>query len=319
MGIFLSILVLIVGMVLLIKGADWFVDGASEIAKAMHISPLIIGLTLVSIGTSAPEFSVSLTSSIDKLNDLSFGNIIGSNIFNTFMVIGISAIIVPLAVSNHMQKYDLPILGGIYLILALFSFIITPGIINLWESIILFSLMFIYTAFLILRSKNDVVEEDKNKKQRKWWVNLILIIIGLAGIIGGGKLVVNSSSFLASKFGMSEKLIGLTIVAIGTSLPELVTSIVAAKKGENDIAVGNAIGSCIFNVVLILGCCSIIEPYKVNIANDIIDVAVMISSVVLIFLFSLFNKKIVRWQGIVLVSIYVVYFAFIIARNYNLF
>lgn len=319
MDIFFNIFILIVGMFLLIKGADWFVDGASEFARAIHISPLIIGLTLVSIGTSAPEFSVSLTSSINKLNDLSFGNILGSNIFNTFMVIGISAIIMPLFVSNHIQKYDLPILIGIYLLLTLFSFVISPGVINLWESIIIFSLTFFYIFFLILKSKNEKEEETETKKPKKWWINLLLIVIGLAGIIGGGNLVVNSSSFLASKFGMSEKLIGLTIVAIGTSLPELVTSIVAAKKGENEIAVGNAIGSCIFNVVLILGCCSIIEPYKVNITNDIVDVAIMISSVVLVFLFSLFNKKIIRWQGIILVSIYIIYFAYIIARNYNVF
>lgn len=322
MDIFLAILLLTIGMALLIKGADWFVDGASAIAKAMKIPTLVIGLTLVSIGTSAPEFAVSLTSSIQGKIELSFGNIIGSNIFNTFVVIGVSAMIIPLVVSKHMQKYDLPILTGIYILLALFAFVISPQTILLWESIIIFVLTFIYTAFLIIRSKKDPQQEEvviENK--RKWWVNVLMIILGLAGIIFGGRLVVNNASLLAQKVGMSEGLVGLTIVAIGTSLPELVTSIVAAKKGENDIAVGNAIGSCIFNVILILGLCSIIEPYKVNLifTGDIIDVIVMIASVAIIFLFSLKSKKIVRWQGVLMVIIYAAYLAFIIARDFNVF
>ena len=319
MEIFLSILLLVVGMVLLIKGADWFVEGASSIAKAMKIPSLVIGLTLVSIGTSAPEFSVSLTSSLQQQIDLSYGNVIGSNIFNTFVVIGVSAIIIPLVVSKHMQKYDLPILSGIYLLLGLFSFVVSPGTIVLWESIIIFVLTFIYTAFLIIRSKNEPHEEIVEKKKRKWWINLILVAVGLAGIIFGGKLVVDNASTLATKFGMSEKLVGLTIVAIGTSLPELVTSIVAAKKGENDIAVGNAIGSCIFNVILILGLCSIIEPYKVNLTSDVIDFLVMLASVVVVFIFSLKSKKIVLWHGIVMVLIYALYLAYIVARNFGIF
>ena len=315
--IVLCILLLIVGMALLIKGADWFVEGASAIAKALKIPSLVIGLTLVSIGTSMPEFSVSLTSSLNGNIDMSFGNVIGSNIFNTFVVIGVSAIIVPLVVSKQMQKYDLPILMGIYALLALFSFVITPGTIQVWESIILFSLTIIYTAFLILRSKGQKIEEENNTKKRKWWVNLILVAIGIAGIIFGGKLVVNNASKLAMSMGMSEMLVGLTIVAIGTSLPELVTSIVAAKKGENDIAVGNAIGSCIFNVILILGFCSILEPYVVNVSNlnTLIDVVVMLISAIVVFLFSLKSKKINRWQGIVMVLIYVVYFTYIVLRD----
>ena len=315
--IVLCIVLLVVGMALLIKGADWFVEGASSLAKAMKIPSLVIGLTLVSIGTSMPEFSVSLTSSLQGNIDMSFGNVIGSNIFNTFVVIGVSAIIVPLVVSKQMQKYDLPILMGIYALLALFSFLITPGTIQVWESIILFSLTIIYTIFLILRSKGVKIEENQNEKKRKWWVNLILVTLGIAGIIFGGKLVVNNASKLAMAMGMSEMLVGLTIVAVGTSLPELVTSIVAAKKGENDIAVGNAIGSCIFNVLLILGFCSILEPYIVNVSNlnTLIDVVVMLISAIVVFLFSLKSKKINRWQGIVMVLIYVAYFTYIVLRD----
>ena len=315
--IVLCIVLLVVGMALLIKGADWFVEGASSLAKAMKIPSLVIGLTLVSIGTSMPEFSVSLTSSLQGNIDMSFGNVIGSNIFNTFVVIGVSATIVPLVVSKQMQKYDLPILMGIYALLALFSFLITPGTIQVWESIILFSLTIIYTIFLILRSKDVKIEENKNEKKRKWWFNLILVTLGIAGIIFGGKLVVNNASKLAMAMGMSEMLVGLTIVAIGTSLPELVTSIVAAKKGENDIAVGNAIGSCIFNVILILGFCSILEPYIVNVSNlnTLIDVVIMLISAIVVFLFSLKSKRINRWQGIVMVLIYVAYFTYIVLRD----
>lgn len=278
----LCIFLLIVGMALLIKGADWFVEGASALAKAMHIPSLVIGLTLVSIGTSMPEFSVSLTSSIQGLNDMSFGNVIGSNIFNTFVVIGVSAVLTPLVVSKDMQKYDIPILVGIYALLALFSFVITPNTINIWESIILFAFTFIYTAFLIFRSRKEIAAEkakgevvEEGKKKRKWYINLLLVAIGLAGIIFGGDLVVDNAAKFAKQLGMSELLVGLTIVAVGTSLPELVTSIVAAKKGENDIAIGNAIGSCLFNVVLILGLCSTIAPAAVA-TSSLVDVVVMI-------------------------------------------
>lgn len=314
----LWVLLIIVGMVLLIKGADWFVEGASSIAKAMKIPSLVIGLTLVSVGTSMPEFSVSLTSSIKGLNDMSFGNIIGSNIFNTLVVIGVSAILTPLVVSKQMKKYDLPILMGIYLLLMLFSFVTSPLVINLWESIIIFSLTIAYTAFLIIRSKKEMNEEkEESKKQRKWYINLLLVAIGLAGIIFGGNIVVDNASKFAYAIGMSELLVGLTIVAVGTSLPELVTSVVAAKKGENDIAIGNAIGSCIFNVILILGFCSIIQPATVA-WSSLFDVIVMLISVIMLFLFSFKTLKVNRWQGITMACMYVVYLVFIIIRNiYN--
>ncbi len=314
MSIIIPILILIVGMALLIKGADFFVEGASNIAKALKIPSLVIGLTLVSIGTSMPEFSVSLTASLEGANDLSFGNIVGSNIFNTFVVIGVSAMFTPLVVSKNMQKYDLPILAGIYVLLALFSFVISKGTIVLWESIIIFSLTFIYTIFLILREKKNATEEETNEKKKPWWLNLIILVIGLAAIIFGGKLVVNSASDIALELGMSEMLIGLTVVAIGTSLPELVTSIVAAKKGENDIAVGNAIGSCIFNVILILGFCSILAPANVDV-QSIFDVVVMFITVVVVFVFSFKSKKINGVQGIIMCAMYAVYLTYIILRD----
>ena len=318
MPIYVSIFLLIVGMVLLIKGADFFVEGASKIARMLKIPSLVIGLTLVSIGTSAPEFAVSLTASLQGANDLSFGNIVGSNIFNTFVVIGVSAIFTPLVVTKNMQKYDLPILAGIYVLLALFAFVITPGTIQTWEACILFSLTIIYTIFLIYREKKESQpEEEKEEKKRPWWLNLIFVIIGLAGIIIGGDFVVDGATEVAKALGMSEMLIGLTIVAVGTSLPELVTSIVAARKGENDIAVGNAIGSCIFNVVLILGFCSILEPANVNTHPfyALFDVGVMMLTVVLLFIFSIKKREINKWHGIITIALYAIYLTVIILRD----
>lgn len=315
MEIFLSIILLVLGMILLIKGADFFVEGAASIAKSLKIPSLIIGLTLVSIGTSAPEFSVSLTSSIQGLNDMSFGNIIGSNIFNTLVVIGVSAIIIPLSLSKSIKYYDIPALVGIYLLLLLFAFVTSPNILEIWESIIIFSLTFIYTGFLILRSRKDIKKEEIDEQpKRKWYLNVIMAIVGLAGIIFGGDLVVDNASTFAKALGMSEMLVGLTIVAVGTSLPELVTSIVAARKGENDIAIGNAIGSCIFNVILILGLCSTIAPATVD-NYAIFDVLVMLISVILLFIFGFKNNKISRWQGIIMVILYVSYLSYIIVRN----
>ena len=318
MPIYVSIFLLIVGMILLIKGADFFVEGASKIARMLKIPSLVIGLTLVSIGTSAPEFAVSLTASLQGANDLSFGNIVGSNIFNTFVVIGVSAIFTPLVVTKNMQKYDLPILAGIYVLLALFAFVITPGTIQTWEGVILFSLTIFYTIFLIYREKKEAqVEEEKEEKKRPWWLNLIFVVIGLAGIIIGGDFVVDGATEVAKALGMSEMLIGLTIVAVGTSLPELVTSIVAARKGENDIAVGNAIGSCIFNVVLILGFCSILEPANVNTHPfyALFDVGVMMLTVVLLLIFSIKKREINKWHGIITITLYAIYLTVIILRD----
>ena len=315
--IILSVVLLIVGMFFLIKGADWFVEGASTIAKRLGIPSLVIGLTLVSAGTSMPEFSVSLQSSLAGMNDMGFGNVIGSNIFNTFVVIGLSAILVPLVVSKEMKKYDLPILIGIYLLLILFAFVISSGVIEVWESIILFSFTITYTIFLIARSWQDIKnskESNDEEKSSKLWLSIVFVIIGLAGIIIGGDLVVDEASFIAGKLGMSDLLVGLTIVAVGTSLPELVTSVVAANKGENDIAIGNAVGSSLFNIVLILGFCSIVSPAKVELSS-LVDCVVMLASAVMILLFSLKSSKVNKWQGISMLAIYVGYVVYIILRN----
>ena len=317
--IILDILVLVVGMFFMIKGADWFVEGASKVAKAMKIPSLIIGLTLVSIGTSCPELSVSVQSAIQGFNDMSFGNVIGSNIFNTFIVIGVSSFFVPLVVSKHMFKYDIPVAMAIYVVVLLMGFVITPNVINFWEGIILIVIMVAYTAFLILRSRDEIKaakEHDTDEgPKRKWYINVLLIVLGLAGIIFGGDFVVDSASYIAKTLGMSDLLVGLTIVAIGTSLPELVTSIVAAKKGENDIAIGNAIGSCIYNIILILALSSIISEMPITM-QQLLDVVVMLLSAVVIMVLSAKKKEINKYSGLIMIVIYVVYFTYIIIRDF---
>ncbi len=319
MEIFLEILFLIIGMVLLIKGADFFVEGSSAVAKALKVPSLIIGLTLVSIGTSLPELAVSITSSIAGKNDLSFGNVVGSNIFNILVVLGLCAAIMPLAVSNNVLKYDIPIYIGIAALIAVFAFGITPFVLTQWEAGVIFALFLLYLGFTIwrgLKGKDEAVEEEENEntKKRPMWLNIIFIIGGGAAIVFGGDFTVQSASKLATRLGMSELLVGLTIVAVGTSLPELITSLVASKKGENDIAVGNAVGSCIFNIVGILSITGMIHDVPLE-ALSYIDFIVMSLAIIFIFIFAFRSKKINRWQGILLVLMYAAYLTYIILRN----
>lgn len=312
---FIEIVLLIVGMALLIKGADLFVDGSSKIAKALKIPSLIIGLTLVSMGTSAPEASVSINASINDLKDLSIGNVVGSNIFNTLLIIGVSTLFTPLIISKEMRKFDIPIMIGLYLVLILFSFGITPLRIDIIESIILLLLFIGYILFLIYRAKkNPPVEEEKEEKKTPIIKSIIFAILGLAAIIFGGDLVVDNASKIAIRLHMSESLVGLTIVAVGTSLPELVTSIVASIKKENDIALGNVVGSNIFNIIFILGFSSVISSLTLT-WTGFFDMMVMLLSGVIIMFYAMFSKNIKKWQGILIFILYVVYLVLIIARN----
>lgn len=324
MDIFINIVLLIVGMVLLVKGADFFVDGASNIAKKLGIPSLIIGLTLVSIGTSLPEASVSINAAITNSSDLSFGNVVGSNIFNSLFIIGICSIILPTVVSKDIMKFDIPILFIVMAILALFSYAITPFKIDRWEATILFIMFVCYIALAIYRALKqrkenlnlEVETETLNepKKERKTWLSIIFTILGLAGVVGGGILTVDAAKKLALEFGMSELLVGLTIVAVGTSLPELVTSLVASKKGENDIAVGNVIGSNIFNIIFILGFSGMINPLGLN-NNSYVDVIFMVLAIILIFIFALRKGKVNRIEGASLILIYILYLTYTILRD----
>lgn len=316
-----NILLLIMGMYLLIKGADWFVGGASAIAKALKIPSLIIGLTLVSLGTSLPEASVSIQSAINGSSALSLGNVVGSNIVNTLLVLGLCAIFAPIVIDRDMKKFDLPIMIALYVIIILFCFVITEGIIERWQGIVLVVLFVAYMTFLVIRAKNnqmktiDQVEENSEQQDKKpLWLNILLVLLGLGAIVLGGDLVVDKATFIALELGMSQSLVGLTIVAVGTSLPELVTSVVASIKKENDIAVGNVIGSNIFNVVFILGTSAAISPLTLA-SGALVDMLVLLGTALLLMGFSLFSKNIKRWQGILMVLAYVGYTAYIIVRG----
>lgn len=325
---FINILLLIVGMLLLVKGADFFVDGSSRIAKALKIPPLIIGLTLVSIGTSAPEISVNINSAINGFNDMQMGNVVGSNIFNALLILGISSLIIPLSIDNEVKRFNLPILLFTYFVFILFCFVITPYKLDIFESIFLLFLTIDYFIFLLSRTqrinnkfdfqkKQKQLEQEnstKNKKEKPLWLCIILSIIGLAGVIFGGTLVVNNASAFAKSLGMSESLVALTIVSIGTSLPELVTSVVASVKKEAEMAIGNVIGSNLFNIILILGLSSTISPLTIS-TSAVVDIIVMGCSALLIFIISLCSKKITRWQGAMFVLMYVGYLTYIIIRN----
>ncbi len=322
--IFLYVLLLAVGMFLLVKGADWFVDGASNIAKALKIPSLIIGLTLVSMGTSAPEASVSINSALSGLSDMSIGNVVGSNMFNTLLILGLSAVIVPVAIDSDMKKYDIPIMIGTYVLLILFAYVFSPLTIELWEGLLLLLTLIAYMVFLIVRAKksnansgeavSDGEIAKEAEKTQPIWKSIILSIVGLAGIIFGGDLVVDNASLIAIELGMSEVLVGLTIVAVGTSLPELVTSIVAAVKKENDIALGNVIGSNIFNIIFILGLSSSIAPLLLDQAT-LVDTLAMLVSGIAVLVIALCGKNMKKWQGVVMILAYVAYLAFIIIRG----
>lgn len=319
---FWNVVLLIVGMALLVKGADWFVEGSSNIAKALKIPSLIIGLTLVSMGTSMPEASVSIQSAIKGNADISIGNIVGSNIFNTLFILGASALFVPILIDRDMKLFDIPIMVGIYGVLAIFSFVITPNAIERWEAIIILVLFIAYMAFLIMRAKKNKPlqpqEIEDSGKKRPMWLYIIFTVVGLASIVFGGTLTVNNAEQIALKLGMSQTLVGLTICAVGTSLPELVTSVVAAIKKENDIAVGNVIGSNVFNVLFILGSSAIISPLSIGSSvamGTLIDVGVMALSGILIMAIAFFSKKMRKWQGAIFFLLYVGYLTYIIIRN----
>lgn len=314
---------LVLGFVLLIKGADWFVDGASALSKKFGIPSIVIGLTVVAFGTSMPESSVSISAAISQSSGISIGNVVGSNIFNLLVVAGSSAIFCPIMVDKSIIKKDMPFSFIITLALLFLSFSVFPSasadnVISRADGIILllfFAVFMYYTVRTALSS--PVQEENENHKDMPLWKQLLFIAAGLAGIVIGGDRVVDGAKVIASNFGMSDSLIGLTIVAIGTSLPELVTSIVAANKGESEIAIGNVIGSNIFNILFVLGISSVITPIVINtgdIINSMYDIIILALATLLIYIPIVKKQKISRLSGIIMVASYIVYTAYIIMR-----
>lgn len=317
----MDFIILIIGFFLLIKGADIFVDGASSIAKKIGIPSVIVGLTIVSLGTSAPELAVSLISSFNGNNGIAVGNVLGSNLFNTLVVIGGTAIVAPLLIKKSTIKRDYIATLVVTILTCFLIFGVVPKSENMLSrisGIILLVVCVVYMFILVKAAKKDSVKDEENTSEIKMSKNILLSLIGVVGIVFGGNLVVDSATNIAYSLGMSEKLVGLTIVAVGTSLPELVTSIVAALKGENDIALGNVLGSNIFNLVLILGASATITPIAVSgvmIIDFIILIAVTLFIGALIFLNKKEEKRLGRLEGIILVGIYVAYLAYIIMRN----
>ncbi len=331
----LNVFMLIVGVFILIKGADIFVASSSSIAKKLKISSLVIGLTVVSFGTSAPELAVSLSASITApvgaTADIAMGNVVGSNIMNILVVLGLSCIITPLVISKGINKREMPFLILSTLVLVAFSFDILldsslSNAIVRGEGIVLMFLLILFVIISIRGAKQDVlngdilIEEEVEQKVMKTKTSIILLILGLAGVIGGGVLVTNGASALATKaalgLGLEESLVttlvGLTVVAVGTSLPELVTSVIAAKKGENDIAVGNVIGSNIFNTLFIVGASSTVTKLGIN--NEVlVDIIIM---TVVTFILMIFSRKgkLGKKVGILFLCLYALYLTYIILR-----
>lgn len=311
-SIILQFVLLIVGFVFLIKGSDFFVDGASSIASLLKIPTIIVGLTIVALGTSAPEAAVSITSSLTGSNALAVSNVIGSNMFNILMVIGIAALLGELVMEKQVLEKDLPFLVGITLLWAVFI-VIGWDITNI-EGIILLAIMVAYIAYLVYSTKKSGGATEVEKPKYSLPYSIIFILVGLAGIVIGGDLVVDSASAIAMAFGMSETLVGLTIVAIGTSLPELVTSLTALRKGENQMVIGNVIGSNIFNILFVLGASSAISAIPLN-SGMLIDVILMIFVTVLCFIFGKTQEKYDKKEGAILVILFIAYMAFAILRN----
>lgn len=311
-GIGIQLILLVVGFVLLIKGSDFFVDGSSNIASILKIPTLIVGLTIVAFGTSAPEAAVSITSSLSGNNALAVSNVIGSNLFNMMLIIGLCALLRELKIGRDVLNKDLPFLVVITAILS--AFIIIGWSISRIEGIILLLLIIGYVAYLVYSAKNTKEAQIVEKPKMSLLRSIIYIVGGMAGIIIGADFVVDSASYIAMAFGMSETLVGLTIVAIGTSLPELVTSLTALKKDENQLIIGNVIGSNIFNILFVLGASSIISPITIN-PNMIVDIALMLGVTILFFIFGKTQDKYDKKEGFILVALFIAYMAFAIMRN----
>lgn len=302
-------LLLIIGFVLLIKGADFFVEGSSSLARFLKIPSVIIGLTIVAMGTSAPEASVSINAALAGNNDIAVSNIIGSNIFNGLIVVGICAFMASFKTNRDILKRDMPVN---ILITAILCVMIADGRLSRLEGILLLSGMIFYIVNMIfsaLKTRSSCPDE----KSMPLYKSLIFIAGGLVAVIFGGNLVVNNASQIAVSFGVSQNFIGLTIVAIGTSLPELVTSIVATRKGDSGLALGNAIGSNIFNILFILGMSATISPLHI-LSESVIDCAILLVSGILLFVFAYTRKSMNRTEGAICVLSYIGYTAYLFIR-----
>jgi cation:H+ antiporter len=317
----MTYILLLVGFALLIKGADYFVEGSSAIARSLNVSPLLIGLTIVAFGTSSPEATVSIVAAIEENAGVAIGNIVGSNIFNITFVVGITALINPLVVENETIRKEIPftLLASVALLILISDMTLqfaSENFITRSDGLIflLFFAIFLYYIFEVARKSRGKETKGEAQPKRLWGKSLLFTIGGLAAIIFGGDLVVNNATQIAFAFGMSDTLVGLTIVAVGTSLPELITSITAAIKKQSDIALGNIVGSNIFNILFVLGAASTIAPLPVD-SKIFFDVLLMIILTGILLILSRTSYRIGKREGSFLAIAYILYMIFIIIRN----
>lgn len=320
------IILLLIGFIALVKGADWFVDGSSGLARSFRIPGVIIGLTIVAFGTSAPELAVSTLAAMQGSNEIAISNVVGSNIFNLLGVLGVCALIKPVPVERGITKRDFPITVGVTILVLLGSCfgVLTSGkwvttemstlvgVVDRRLALLLLGLFICYIVYLILEAKANPAKEHA-KAVQPVWKSVLWIVVGLAAIIAGGQAVVYAAKAIARNLGMTETLIGLTIVAVGTSLPELVTSVVAARKGEVGMAVGNVVGSNIFNMMFILGVSALIQPVAVN-AACLWDLIILTVITVVVFGFSRTERNISRGEGAIMILLYIADVVFAILR-----
>ena len=317
----ISILLLIVGGALVLLGADKLTDGATALARRFGVTEMVIGLTVVAFGTSLPEFVTSFMSTIKGSSDISIGNIVGSNIFNTLVIVGASALVYPIVIRKSTVTKDIPfsVLASIMLIVVAFDVTLDGAAMNILtrtDGLLMlgfFSVFMAYTFFMARNTEELSTSNESNVpvKQMPYWKIFLFIILGLAGLVLGGNLFVESACEIALSLGISETVVGLTIVAAGTSLPELATSVVAARKGSSAIAIGNVVGSNIFNIFFVMGMCATIAPMKVgNISY--IDLALMLVSMLMLWGFSFSKRKIERWEGALLVIVYLIYLSYLV-------
>lgn len=317
------IVFLILGLVLLVGGAEFLVRGASRLALAFGLSPLVVGLTVVAFGTSAPEFAVSVASAYAGDGDLAMGNVVGSNIFNVLVILGLSALIIPLAVNQKLIRFDVPVMIGVSVLLWIMSL---DGVVTRLDGIILAAGVIAYTVFLIYQSRKENSAAVKAEYEQEfgapnevsaWWKNALLLVIGLGALVLGSKWLVDSAVAIARYWEVSELVIGLTIVAMGTSLPEVATSIVAAVRGERDIAVGNVVGSNIFNILCVIGFSSIVAPSGIVVSKAALtfDIPVMIGVAVACLPVFLNKHEISRANGVAFLLYYGAYLVYLLLMS----
>lgn len=306
-----QVLLLIFGIVVVLKSADWLTNGAVGLATKLGISQIVIGLTIVAIGTSMPELFVSIVSAIKGTPDLAVGNIVGSNIFNVLLIVGVAATVAPIAIQRATVRRDIPIAIVASIML---TFMMLDDNISRIDALILFAAFIAFIWITLRNSKNDANEKDAStEKVIPTWKSVLFIIFGLVGLVLGSNIFVDNASSLAHGWGISDAIIGLTIVAGGTSLPELATSAVAARKGDSGIAIGNVLGSNVFNILMILGLTGIISPMHIqNITY--IDMAVMVISMALFWLFSFTKLRVERWEGCVLIACFLGYITWLVSN-----